>query len=168
MKMMSIPTKLLQLASLSKYCAYLVAFAPELLPGSSVESECILDELVGEAKEAFQNLTLPREKYEKLRELHNAGLRESTLFAHLLTKGAILGKALENMLNRTIRWDLLADFCAEMMVYIAPSSNVSGGIELLTQGGEIVRHTSGLYLCMPVSWRGLLLLPQCPRWRRAI
>ncbi|XBI31592.1 hypothetical protein VPH35_055143 [Triticum aestivum] len=132
--------------SLSKYCAYLVSFAPGLLPGSSVEAECVLDELVGEAKEAFQNLTLPREKYEKLRELHNAGIRESTISAQLLTKGAILGKSLENMGNDTVRWDLLADFWAEMMVYIAPSSNVSGHIELLAQGGEFVTHVWALLM----------------------
>jgi hypothetical protein len=70
--------------SLSRYCAHLVAFAPTLLPGSPIESECTLDELVGEAKEAIRNVLLPREKYEKLRDLHNAaGVGE------LLTKGAI-------------------------------------------------------------------------------
>ncbi|KAM0836914.1 hypothetical protein ACQ4PT_062030 [Festuca glaucescens] len=131
-------------ANLSRYCAYLVAFAPTLLAGSPIESESTLDELVGEAKEAFQNLVVPREKYEKLRDLHSA--QESRVAAQLLTKGAILGKALESMENGTRRWDLLADFWAEMIVYVAPSDNVAGHIELLAQGGEFVTHVWALLM----------------------
>uniref|UniRef100_A0ACD5Y998 Uncharacterized protein n=1 Tax=Avena sativa TaxID=4498 RepID=A0ACD5Y998_AVESA len=130
--------------NLSRYCAYLVAFAPTLLPGSAVESECTLDELLEEATEAFQNLLLPMEKYDKLRGLHNAAAAAAAAgVGQLLLKGATLGMALESMENR---WDLLADFWAEMIVYVAPSANVAGHVQLLAQGGEFVTHVWALLM----------------------
>lgn len=131
--------------SLSRYCAYLVSFAPALLPGSPAETKCTLDELVEEVTGTLKNLVSPMEKYEKLRELNNAVDARQSRPAQLLTKGVILGKALE-IKNRTIRWDLLADFWAEMMVYIAPSNNIVGHIEPLTQGGEFVTHVWALLM----------------------
>ncbi|XP_020163031.1 uncharacterized protein [Aegilops tauschii subsp. strangulata] len=132
--------------SLSRYCAYLVAFAPTLLPSRPMETTCILDDFEQEAKEQFQNLVSPKEKYEKLRELHNGAGAGGTMVAELLTKGAIIGKTIEGMGNRMIRWDLLADFWAEMLVYIAPSDNVAGHIELLAEGGEFVTHVWALLM----------------------
>lgn len=40
----------------------------------------------------------------------------------------------------------MADFWAEMMVYIAPSNNVAGHIELLAEGGEFVTHVWALLM----------------------
>ncbi|VAH84273.1 unnamed protein product [Triticum turgidum subsp. durum] len=142
--------------SLSKYVAYLVACAPKLLPGRPIESECTLDELEKEAKETLQGLVSPRERYEKLRGLPNvvdevpsnvadATATEATS-AQLLSKGVRLGKLLEDMEDQVIRWDLLADFWAEMLVYIAPSDNVAGHIELLAEGGEFVTHVWALLM----------------------
>lgn len=153
--------------SLSKYVAYLVACAPTLLPGRPIESECTLDELEKEAREALQGLVSPRERYEKLRGLHNvvdevpsnvvyATARETTS-AQLLSKGVWLGKLLESMENHVTRWDLLADFWAEMIVYIAPSDNVAGHIELLAQGGEFVTHVWALLM-----HAGILERPAAP------
>ncbi|VAH68414.1 unnamed protein product [Triticum turgidum subsp. durum] len=127
---------------LSKYCTYLVAFAPTLLPGSAPETKCALDEIVKEAKEMLHDLVSPREKYEKLSELEYVVGGGRKLF----TYGAVLGKALESMDNHANRWDLLADFWAEMMVYIAPSNNVAGHIELLAEGGEFVTHVWALLM----------------------
>ena len=93
---------------LSKYCTYLVAFAPTLLPGSAPETKCALDEIVKEAKEMLHDLVSPREKYEKLSELEYVVGGGRKLF----TYGAVLGKALESMDNHANRWDLLADFWA--------------------------------------------------------
>ncbi|XP_044342940.1 uncharacterized protein [Triticum aestivum] len=137
--------------SLSKYVAYLVACAPTLLPGRLIVSECTLDELEAQAKKTLQGLVSPRERYEKLRELYNvvdevpssvadATAATEATSAHLLSKGVRLGKLLESMENHMIRWELLADFWAEMLVYIAPSDNVAGHIELLAEGGEFVTH----------------------------
>lgn len=155
--------------SLSKYVAYLVACAPTLLPGRPIESECTLDELEKEAKETLQGLVSPRERYEKLREVHNvvdaipsdvadATAREKTS-AQLLSKGVRLGKLLESMENHVIRWDLLAEFWAEMLVYIAPSDNVAGHIELLAEGGEFVTHIWALLMHAGILERPAAAIP---------
>uniref|UniRef100_A0ACD5XCU6 Uncharacterized protein n=1 Tax=Avena sativa TaxID=4498 RepID=A0ACD5XCU6_AVESA len=131
--------------SLSRYCAYLVAFSPALLPGSPAETKCTLDELVEEVAGVLQNLASPGEKYEKLRELNNVVDSGQSRAAQLLTKAVILGKALETK-NRTTRWNLLADFWAEMLVYVAPSDNIAGHIEPLAQGGEFMTHVWALLM----------------------
>ncbi|KAG2612295.1 hypothetical protein PVAP13_4KG268600 [Panicum virgatum] len=47
-------TNRLVATSLSKYCAYLVAFAPELVPGSPIQTQSMLDELVADARKALR------------------------------------------------------------------------------------------------------------------
>ncbi|VAH84268.1 unnamed protein product [Triticum turgidum subsp. durum] len=140
---------------LSKYCTYLVAFAPTLLPGSAPETKCALDEMVKEAKEMLHDLVSPREKYEKLSELEYVVGSGRKLF----TYGAVLGKALESMDNHANRWDLLADFWAEMMVYIAPSNNVAGHIELLAEEGEFVTHVWALLMHAGILERPSTTIP---------
>uniref|UniRef100_A0A8I6Y1E5 DUF4220 domain-containing protein n=1 Tax=Hordeum vulgare subsp. vulgare TaxID=112509 RepID=A0A8I6Y1E5_HORVV len=133
---------------LSKYCTYLVAFEPKLLPGSAVETECTLDELEEDAKATLQGLISPREKYGKLGNVPNVvdAVPGETTSAQLLSKGVKLGKALEIMENQAARWDLLADFWEEMLVYIAPSDNVAAHIELLAEGGEFLTHIWALLM----------------------
>ncbi|RLN13293.1 hypothetical protein C2845_PM09G16190 [Panicum miliaceum] len=123
--------------SLSKYCAYLVAFAPELVPGSPIETQSMLDELVNDARKALRGTS---DIYKRLQELQNEGT-ESLIFA----ESAILGMKLEIM-EEVTRWNLLADFWAELMLYIAPSDNVAGHIEHLAQGGESVTHVWALLM----------------------
>ncbi|XBI67975.1 hypothetical protein VPH35_047240 [Triticum aestivum] len=139
-----VPRNQVLASSLSKYCAYLVVFTPTLLPGNPVETECTLYELTKEAKGVLQGLISPREKYEKLRGLRNVTIE--TMHAQLLAKGVMLGKALESIGNHKVRWDVLADFWVEMLVYIAPSDNVASHIELLAESGEFVTHVWALLM----------------------
>lgn len=89
-------TSRLVATSLSKYCAYLVAFVPELLPGNPPETENLFDVLALQAREAFSTATSDR--YERLRELRNEGIQ-----GRLLAKGAILGMKLESIANQGTR-----------------------------------------------------------------
>lgn len=73
-------------SNLSKYCAYLVAFAPNLLPGHAFDTEAI-------------RITDPR-----------------------------------------LRWKVLSEFWAEMMLYVTPSSDATVHLETLTRGGEFITH----------------------------
>jgi orotate phosphoribosyltransferase-like protein len=127
-----------------------------LLPGSPIETECAIEELVKEAKETLQDLLTPTEKYEKLRELN---VSRETMSAIVLTRGVMLGKTLESMRNQKTRWDLLAEFWAEMLVYIAPSDNVTAHIELLAEGGEFVTHIWALLMHAGILERPAAAVP---------
>ncbi|TVU40330.1 hypothetical protein EJB05_13789, partial [Eragrostis curvula] len=83
------------------------------------------------AAEAAQ--LLAGDKYEAMRSLPEAA--EMTIFP----MGVKLGKQLEEMEEGTC-WKLLADFWAEMLLYVAPSDNVKEHIEFLAKGGEFVTH----------------------------
>ncbi|CAN6216577.1 unnamed protein product [Urochloa humidicola] len=127
--------------ALSKYCAYLVAFAPKLVPGSPIETESTLDELVREARGVSKVNPGIFELFGDLQELHSEGRVQT-----MLAKCAAVGIQLASMEDQVTRWNLLADFWVELMLYIAPSDNVAGHIECLAQGGEFVTHIWALLM----------------------
>lgn len=61
-------------------------------------------------------------------------------------KGIKLGQQLVDrdssarIANHKGSWQVMADFWAETILYIAPSENAAAHIELLTQGGQFVTH----------------------------
>ncbi|CAD6266746.1 unnamed protein product [Miscanthus lutarioriparius] len=127
-------------ATLSKYCAYLVACAPELLP----------EDLEG-SKHVYKAAT---------RDLHGALRRKGCRSASggrlervmgidgpdpdaAATMGAELGRQLLEECgfggaNVARGWQLLAQLWTELVVYIAPSRNIEGHAEALAQGGEFI------------------------------
>ncbi|VAI40576.1 unnamed protein product [Triticum turgidum subsp. durum] len=116
---------------LSKYCAYLVVSVPKLLPGHHYDTRSKFDAAVVEA------ITLPPEStsmYEAMRKL-TVQQEPKTIFE----SGVKLGKQLEEM-EEGARWKVMADFWAEMLLYLAPSDNVNEHIEQLAQGGEFITH----------------------------
>ncbi|KAF8647276.1 hypothetical protein HU200_065424 [Digitaria exilis] len=115
---------------LSKYCAYLVVSAPKLLPGHHYDSSLMFDAV---AVEAAKFLWKVKDKYEALRSLP-----ESTETS-ILRRGMKLARQFEEMEDDKC-WKVLADFWAEMLIYVAPSENVKEHIEALTNGGEFITH----------------------------
>ncbi|KAF8719455.1 hypothetical protein HU200_024173 [Digitaria exilis] len=116
---------------LSRYCAYLVVFVPELLPNHQWDSKAIFDEVEKEASEFLRSVKTSKGKYQVMK---NLGELEETIFV----KGAKLGKQLENVRDYSARWKVIADFWSEMILFVAPSDNVRGHIERLTHGGEFI------------------------------
>jgi hypothetical protein len=112
-----------------KYCAYLVVSVPKLLPGHHYDTSCLFDALAAEAAQL-----LPGDKYEVMRRLPESS-GEMTIFP----MGVKLGKQLEEMEEGTY-WKVLADFWAEMLLYVAPSDNVEEHVERLANGGEFLTH----------------------------
>jgi hypothetical protein len=55
--------------ALSKYCAYLVAFAPRFLPDNSYITEVIFDQVVQEAKDVLNGCNSATSKYEKMMKI---------------------------------------------------------------------------------------------------
>ncbi|GAB4826651.1 hypothetical protein Ancab_033547 [Ancistrocladus abbreviatus] len=122
---------------LSKYCAYLVAFAPKLLPDDIEITSGIYDHVVNtEMKEILKGCKSPLSKYKKLMALNDGEHAET-----ILPKGAKLGKRLINeIVDEAKRWKVLADLWAELLVFLAPSDNVRAHTTYLANGGEFIMH----------------------------
>jgi hypothetical protein len=137
----------------------LVAFLPELLPECSLETKMVLQQVLQEAQtkmfaeEEEENtrlhhpflrkvirLGLTRMSVEeKQRKIHGFQLPEETTGLTTFEKGVKLGQKLMEL--NTDRWEVMADFWAETMLYVAPSdSNAKAHIEQLVKGGEFVTH----------------------------
>ncbi|GAB2298828.1 hypothetical protein Dimus_032905 [Dionaea muscipula] len=118
--------------SLSKYCAYLVAFAPELLPDHQNTAQRIFDRMVSDAKVLLEGSHSATDTFNKMRGDPANGSpfkAAATLAMELLAEHGMAD-----------RWKILAGFWAELMVYLAPSDNAKAHAEHLATGGEFITH----------------------------
>uniref|UniRef100_A0A0E0F8L2 DUF4220 domain-containing protein n=1 Tax=Oryza meridionalis TaxID=40149 RepID=A0A0E0F8L2_9ORYZ len=136
--------------SLSKYCAYLVTFAPELLPDHSFVSQSIFDALVEESQELLEGTKTMQERCSFLRNTNAVNDNR------LIIKGAWLGQELLRI-GQAQRWNVLCDFWAEIILYVAPSSNATAHLETLPRGGEFITHLWAL-----LTHGGILERPTVP------
>ncbi|KAI4367278.1 hypothetical protein MLD38_023035 [Melastoma candidum] len=121
--------------SLSKYLAYLVVYAPGLLPDHPQVTCHLFRHVVQEARKVFHGCRTNEQRMEKLNEI--AGKPDETI----VNRGARLGKTISDELGESTRiWKLLAEFWSEMILYVAPSDNFTGHLEELANGGEFVTH----------------------------
>ncbi|XP_066372171.1 uncharacterized protein [Miscanthus floridulus] len=130
--------------TLSKYCAYLVAFHPELLPENPEKVELVFEEM----KEELKAMISCREYYfslqwARVRKLVDGPtLTPSDECSKVVRDGVKLGKFLmtdEAAANN--RWMVLADVWTELIIYLAPSSEeerVMGHEGALVQGSEFI------------------------------
>ncbi|KAF8032372.1 hypothetical protein BT93_D1323 [Corymbia citriodora subsp. variegata] len=123
---------------LSRYLAYLVVFAPRLFPGHPCRTEYIFDRAVGEAMELFGGSSVSMEKQiQKLKTVIDNEQCQETIVG----RGARLGMQLVNgAADKWQIWKVLADFWADMMLYVAPSNDTAAHAKYLTTGGEFVTH----------------------------
>lgn len=132
--------------TLSKYCAYLVAFLPDLLPDHSLTVKVVFQRALQETRDLLGTTRMSmEEKRRMIQELHLPEDVSSDLTTFEL--GVWIGRQLEQRLDVSLRWKVMADFWAEMILYVAASSdNAAAHIEQLAQGGEFVTHLWAL-LC---------------------
>ncbi|XBI87016.1 hypothetical protein VPH35_025168 [Triticum aestivum] len=123
--------------SLSDYCAYLVAFVPDMLPGHGYDTRCTFDAVVLEAQQCLAECETVSNRCEKLvRGLGSMGGTGTILYM-----GAKLGRQLRDMVpDQEQRWKVLADFWAEFILFLAPSDNTEIHGEKLSAGGEFMTH----------------------------
>ncbi|CAL5079668.1 unnamed protein product [Urochloa decumbens] len=150
--------------SLSKYCAYLVAFNPELLPDRGLETKMVLQQVLEEAQtkmSAEEDLTRIQQLLrkakgllgltrmsmdDKLRKIQGFQISQDETSLTTFEKGIEVGQKLmlddrnSAMSEGTGRWKLMADFWAETILYVAPSENAAAHIEQLVKGREFVTH----------------------------
>ncbi|TVU02648.1 hypothetical protein EJB05_51837, partial [Eragrostis curvula] len=115
---------------LPRYCAYLIIYAPELLPGHKYDTFCLFR---AAANEAASFLKDKEDKYEAMRNI--AEPDQESIFG----SGIKLGKQLEET-GIGPCWKVLGQFWSEMILYLAPSDNITEHIEQLAQGGEFITH----------------------------
>ncbi|RLN33324.1 hypothetical protein C2845_PM03G18160 [Panicum miliaceum] len=141
--------------TLSKYCAYLVVSAPKLLPGHHIDTRLVFEAVAREAATGF----LQSDEKDNNDEAMGSGLPESKSREtaepkeKIFDKGVRLGKQLAGM-EEGIRWKVLVDFWAEMLLYLAPSDNVKEHVECLTNGGELITHLWALLTHAGILERG--------------
>ncbi|KAI6703519.1 hypothetical protein NL676_012655 [Syzygium grande] len=123
---------------LSQYLAYLVAFAPRLLPGHPCRTEYIFGRAVSEARELVGgSLVSMEERIQKLKKVIDNEQYQKTSVG----RGARLGMQLVNGVAGEGRiWKVLADFWADMLLYVAPLNDTAAHGKYLTTRGEFVTH----------------------------
>nr|CAB3489463.1 unnamed protein product [Digitaria exilis] len=155
---------------LSRYCVYLVAKVPCLLPDNSAWTKRRYQEVKESVKAAALLRTGGHDTeagaYGQL--LDSFGCEGSH---EVLKRGSMLAKQLvdEGEKQRSSEegddaagaegggedavWELLAEFWSEMLLYVAPSDNVKGHIEALQHGGELITLLWALLLHSGITSR---------------
>lgn len=109
---------------------------PKLLPDHSYDSTVIFDKLVDEASVLLTGDVSMQQRYRTLMSLDACPEDK-----RLIVIGAQLGRQLmELVTDPALRWKILSEFWAEMMLYITPSSDATAHLETLTRGGEFITH----------------------------
>ncbi|CAL5091981.1 unnamed protein product [Urochloa decumbens] len=127
--------------ALSKYCAYLVVSAPELLPGSSAETKRAFDQAIEKARKG-----LAAGEWTSV-DHHAAFVGNLTNDAFLY--GVYFGKLLcdetppPSYCTRRRSddpWEVLARLWVQTLLYAAPYGDVEAHRQRLSQGGEFITH----------------------------
>ncbi|KAL6661411.1 hypothetical protein ACP70R_000795 [Stipagrostis hirtigluma subsp. patula] len=140
--------------TLSKHCAYLVAYNAELVPDDREGTKHIYKGMKKELKKALGQcwgyyIMSKKARYDKMmwiaiddeKKNHE---RQVSAGMKIVEKGARLGKNLKDrgeQGNEAPVWEMLADLWIELILYVAPSSGEEhdkGHEDALVQGGELV------------------------------
>ncbi|KAL8139452.1 hypothetical protein V2J09_005473 [Rumex salicifolius] len=126
---------------LSKYCAHLVCFAPELLPGRQYTTELDFDTAVKQARynmdSRVKGLDM-RQRYQNMIQMNYPHGKNT----NIAIESAALAKALMEQVIASpgLGWRVLAEFWAELLLFLAPSDNADAHGEYLARGGEFITH----------------------------
>ncbi|KAJ1263632.1 hypothetical protein BS78_09G200600 [Paspalum vaginatum] len=126
---------------LSRYCAYLVTWCPELLPDDEAWSQSLYEDVKKVVASALAgcaaagSLTPEARCQQLIDSIEKAEQDESK-------NGARLGKQLVELMveaeDTAAAWKLVAEFWSEMILYVAPSNNFKGHKEAIARGGELI------------------------------
>ncbi|RLN11607.1 hypothetical protein C2845_PM09G01060 [Panicum miliaceum] len=138
---------------LSKYCAYLLAFHPEILPDNLETAELVLEEMNEELKVRLgcwvYYFSWRHTRIEKIMETRAAaGWMQNKVVQNGATLAGMMLQIMDdddetsssNGLEALV-WKVLADVWTELIIYIAASSDqerVKGHENILEQGGEFI------------------------------
>uniref|UniRef100_A0A0E0JYS2 DUF4220 domain-containing protein n=1 Tax=Oryza punctata TaxID=4537 RepID=A0A0E0JYS2_ORYPU len=124
--------------SLSRYCAYLVSSAPELLPEHHCTTRTIAEAVLLELRCCLRGCASDKEVLDKLKmaATETTSSPESRIHVH----GAMLWTELMMIPDQEMMWKLLAKVWAELMLFVTPADNATAHVQHLTMGGELITH----------------------------
>jgi hypothetical protein len=122
--------------TLSRYCAYLMAFHPELLPDHDIDTRAVFCEALQEVKLNLAEVATTRERFQVLRR-SDVQKHMGTILKNGITLGELL---LEKIPEPTQRWMALKNIWALIVISVAPSSDAKHHVERLARGGEFITH----------------------------
>lgn len=129
---------------LSRYCVYLMAAHPELLPDDWEWSKKLFDAVSGDIKRALAGDGQAEHEGMAVALLNERSEHE------VVKRGLKLGKQLLDLArDEEDGWALLASFWSEMLLFVAPTDSlraphkkaIAGGTELLTLVWALLTHT---------------------------
>lgn len=125
---------------LSRYCVYLLAYSPQLLPDDENWSKNMYKATKKGAESALRNtvpMATPELEYQQLVRL----LSPARSKHDVLNEGARLGEQLVELMKgeeEGAGWKALGGFWCDMILHMAPSDNLNGHAVALAQGGELI------------------------------
>ncbi|XP_042394205.1 uncharacterized protein LOC121985031 [Zingiber officinale] len=131
-------------SSMSQYCAYLLVFRPQLLREHRLVVRFIFEKTIKKAQETFEGCCNSEQMYDRMMDLAKEVVEEKEEedeVTDTLKLSAKLGWTLITMIeDEATRWKVLAEFWAEMIIYLAPCDNKNGHASFLESGGEFLTH----------------------------
>ncbi|CAL5077725.1 unnamed protein product [Urochloa decumbens] len=127
--------------ALSKYCAYLVVSAPELLPGSSAETKRAFDQAMEKARKglAAGEWTSVDHHVAFVGNLTNDAFLYGVYFGKLLCDETPPPSYCTRRRSDD-PWEVLARLWVQTLLYAAPYGDVEAHRQRLSQGGEFITH----------------------------
>ncbi|XP_066333786.1 uncharacterized protein [Miscanthus floridulus] len=136
--------------TLSRYCAYLVAYEPRLLPDDPAWTEKAYRDIKGELAGFFQSCCTCTSADRRKRLMAAGFSREDITVSTAMEKGVMLARALEREIGSSTAthvhservWGMLLELWAELLVFVArsPSGGPDAHALALANGGEFVTH----------------------------
>jgi hypothetical protein len=110
-----------------------VALKPGLLPDHLVWTEELYEGVVEEVTRVLARCAGPVVRYERAVTCLGGSMNAT------LKKASKLGRQLvEELADEELTWKVLADFWAELILYLAPSENATPHAKSLRGGGEFI------------------------------
>lgn len=128
--------------TLSNYCAYLLQQAPELVTDHPYEARRLMEALQLRIRRflAHNGCRSEGDMFDELpgfqpREAGDGGYEEDTIVADGIKLGCQIS---DEMPDEAARWDVLSEMWVELLLSAAPSGNVTGHVQRLATGCELV------------------------------
>ncbi|XP_052144714.1 uncharacterized protein LOC127763946 [Oryza glaberrima] len=126
--------------SLSRYCAYLVSSAPELLPEHQYTTRTIAEAVLLELRGCLRGCASDKEVLDRLKAVAESTATASSPESGIHVHGARLWTQLMVIPDQDMTWKLLARVWAELMLFVTPADNATAHVQHLTMGGELITH----------------------------